>query len=74
MIGKRIVEARLHGNITIGEEDAIAVLEVMSRFAVNPKWLIYLPPTMSPCKTSTEPGVLEHPADALEYDRKSGID
>ena len=29
-----------------------AALEVMSRFAANPKWLIYLPPTMSPCETS----------------------
>ena len=37
-------------------------LEVMSRFAANPKWLIYLPPTMSPSETSKEPGLLEHPA------------
>ena len=41
----------------------------MSRFAANPKWLIYLPPTMSPCETSSEPGLLEHPAEAFSYYR-----
>ena len=74
VIGKRIVETRLHGNVTVHEENAIAALEVMSRFAVNPKWLIYLPPTMSPCETSTEPGLLEHPAEAFHYFRKAGVD
>jgi protein phosphatase len=74
VIGKRIVETRLHGNVTVREENGIAALEVMSRFAVNPKWLIYLPPTMSPCETSAEPGLLEHPAEAFEYYRKAGVD
>ena len=57
VIGKRIVETRLHGNLTIREENAIAALEVMSRFATNPKWLIYLPPTMSPSETSQQTGL-----------------
>ena len=74
VIGKRIVETRLHGNVTVREENAIAALEVISRFAVNPKWLIYLPPTMSPCETSAEPGLLEHPAEAFEYYRKAGVE
>jgi len=74
VIGKRIVETRLHGNVTVREENAIAALEVMSRFAVNPKWLIYLPPTMSPCETSAEPGLLEHPAEAFDYYRKAGVE
>jgi protein phosphatase len=74
VIGKRIVETRLHGNLTIREENAIAALEVMSRFAVNPKWLIYLPPTMSPSETSSEPGLLEHPAEAFDYFRKAGVE
>jgi len=39
----------------------------MSRFAVNPKWLIYLPPTMSPCETSKRDGLLEHPEEAFAY-------
>ena len=51
--GKRIVETRLHRNITIREENSIAALEVMSRFATDPHWLIYLPPTMSPSETSS---------------------
>src|SRR5437660_5667197 len=44
----------------------------MSRFAANPKWLIYLPPTMSPCETTSEPGLLEHPAEAFAYFRAQG--
>ena len=36
------------GTVTIREENAAAALEVMSRFAVDPRWLVYLPPTMSP--------------------------
>jgi len=71
--GKRIVNTRLHGNVTIREENSIAALEVMSRFAANPKWLIYLPPTMSPCETSRTPGLLEHPAEAFAYYRNAGV-
>jgi protein phosphatase len=71
--GKRIVYTRLHGNVTIREENATAALEVMSRFAANPKWLIYLPPTMSPTETSQAPGLLEHPAGAFAYFRHTGV-
>lgn len=71
--GKRIVSTRLHGNVTIREENATAALEVMSRFAANPKWLIYLPPTMSPTETSNSPGFLEHPAEAFAYFRHAGV-
>ena len=63
----------LQGNITIREENAIAALEVMSRFATNPKWLIYLPPTMSPSETTEQPSLLEHPAEAFDYFRREGI-
>ena len=45
----------------------------MSRFAANPKWLIYLPPTMSPCETSQAEGFLEHPAEAFAYYRSNGV-
>src|SRR6185369_13661187 len=71
--GKRIVSTRLHGNVNIREENATAALEVMSRFAANPKWLIYLPPTMSPSETSQAPGLLEHPAEAFAYFRHAGV-
>ena len=52
--GKRIVSTRLRGNVTVCAENAAAVLEVMSRFAIDPKWLAYLPPTMAP--TPPHPG------------------
>ena len=71
--GKRLITTSLHRNITIREENAIAALEVMSRFAANPKWLIYLPPTMSPSETTREPGLLEHPAEAFAYYRHEGV-
>lgn len=74
VLGKRIIETKLHGNLTIREENAIAALEVMSRFAVNPKWLIYLPPTMSPSETSEKPELLEHPAEAFGYYSKQHIE
>jgi polynucleotide kinase-phosphatase len=73
VIGKRLVDTRLQPRITIREENAIAALEVMSRFAVDPKWLIYLPPTMSPCETSKLPNMLEHPQEAFAYYRHEGI-
>ena len=73
VIGKRIVSTRLHHNVTIREENATAALEVMSRFAANPKWLIYLPPTMSPSETTKQTGLLEHPAEAFAYFRNQGV-
>jgi protein phosphatase len=73
VIGKRLISTRLQNNITIREENAIAALEVMSRFAANPKWLIYLPPTMSPVATSKVSGILEHPAEAFSYYQQQGI-
>ena len=45
----------------------------MSRFAVYPKWLVYLPPTMSPCETSQVEGMLEHPTEAFAYYRDRGV-
>lgn len=71
--GKRIVETGLMRNITIREENATAALEVMSRFAANPKWLAYLPPTMSPSETSSREGFLEFPSEAFEYFRENGV-
>jgi protein phosphatase len=72
VLGKRIIPTRVRGNVTIREENATAALEVMSRFAADPRWLIYLPPTMSPCETSRAEGLLEHPAEAFTYYRNEG--
>ncbi len=73
VIGKRIVTTRLHSTVTVREENAIAALEVMSRFAANPKWLIYLPPTMSPSETAKDGNLLEHPTQAFAYYRHEGV-
>lgn len=71
--GKRVVETELVRNIIIREENAVAALEVMSRFAVDPRLLIYLPPTMAPPETSPLDGWLEHPAEAFGYFAKQGV-
>lgn len=73
VLGKRLIQTRLHRNITIREENATTALEVMSRFAANPKWLIYLPPTMSPCATSKRDDLLEHPEEAFAYYFHEGV-
>jgi protein phosphatase len=74
VFGKRFIDTRLKPKITIREENAIAALEVMSRFAIDPKWLIYLPPTMSPSETSKHQNLLEHPDEVFEFYRKEGIE
>ncbi|MDO7876044.1 polynucleotide kinase-phosphatase [Hymenobacter sp. ASUV-10] len=72
--GKQYIETRLMRGVTIREENAVAALEVMSRFALHPKWLLYLPPTMSPTETSALPDLLEHPAEAFDYYRRLGVE
>lgn len=71
--GKLIIDTPLLPNITIHEGNGRAALEAISRYAVHPKWLMYLPPTMSPCETSPLPNYLEHPAEAFAYFRKEGV-
>lgn len=73
VLGRRIIHTSLHRNITVREGNALAALEVMSRFAANPKWLIYLPPTMSPSATSRREGLLEHPEEAFAYFAGEGV-
>ncbi|WP_162666054.1 polynucleotide kinase-phosphatase [Gemmata massiliana] len=74
VIGRRNIETQFAGKITIREENAAAALEVMSRFAADPRWLIYLPPTMSPCEASALPDFLEHPAEAFRYYKQEGAE
>ena len=73
VLGRRGIRTRLHHDTVISEESSAAALEIMSRFSADPRWLIYLPPTMSPCKTSALPEFLEHPFEAFEYYRKAGV-
>jgi protein phosphatase len=74
VLGKRIIHTRLRNDVTIREENAAAALEAMSRFAVNPKWLVYLPPTMSPSETSQREDLLEHPAEAFAHFRAERVE
>jgi protein phosphatase len=72
--GSRVIETQYQKRIGVREENAAAALEVMSRFAIDPRWLLYLPPTMSPVATSALPDALEHPAQAFEAYRAEGVD
>ena len=73
VLGKRVIETAHHGRITVREENAAGALEVMSRFAADPRWLRYLPPTMAPPPTSGRPGLLEHPAEAFAAYAAQGV-
>ncbi|MET9950492.1 polynucleotide kinase-phosphatase [Streptomyces sp. NPDC006339] len=72
--GRRVVETRLMGNLAVREENAAAALEVMSRFAIDPRLLAYLPPTMAPTATSKVEGYLEHPAEAFAQYAADGVE
>ena len=72
--GSRVIETAYQKRIGVREENAAAALEVMSRFATDPRWLLYLPPTMSPVATSARPDLLEHPEQAFEAFRADGVD
>ena len=67
--GRRWIDTALTRRIVVPAEGAAAALEVMSRFAIAPQWLIYLPPTMSPVETSGQDGWLERPEEAFAFYR-----
>lgn len=71
--GRMYVETRLSGRVTVREENAMAALEVVSRFSADPKWLVYLPPTMSPSASSDREGFLEYPSEAFQYYFSQGV-
>ncbi|MGW4272160.1 polynucleotide kinase-phosphatase [Streptomyces seoulensis] len=71
--GRRAVETRHAGRVAVREENAAAALEVISRFAVDPRLLPYLPPTMAPTATSRVDGYLEHPEEAFAQCREDGV-
>jgi len=73
VLGQRFLHTRLRRSIRIEAENSAAALELISRFAADPHWLIYLPPTMSPCETSGLPGYLEYPAEAFDYYKTRGV-
>ncbi len=71
--GSRVIETGYLPRVGVREAHAAAALEVMSRFALDPRWLLYLPPTMSPVATSTREGLLEHPEQAFTAYQADGV-
>jgi protein phosphatase len=71
--GRRWIETAIKGRIVVAEENAAAALEAMSRFAIAPQWLVYLPPTMSPSETSAAEGWLERPEEAFAHYRDRSV-
>ncbi|MFE6896064.1 polynucleotide kinase-phosphatase [Streptomyces sp. NPDC057717] len=79
--GRRSVETRHAGRVAVREENAAAALEVMSRFAVDPRLVPYLPPTMAPTAASgagarggaADERFLEHPAEAFAQYAADGV-
>jgi len=71
--GSRVIETAYLPRVGVREAHAAAALEVMSRFALDPRWLLYLPPTMSPVATSTREGLLEHPEQAFSAYRSDHV-
>jgi protein phosphatase len=71
--GSRVVETAYLARVSVREENAAAALEVMSRFAIDPRWLLYLPPTMSPVATQASGTLLEHPDQAFEAFEAMGV-
>ncbi|MBB6098834.1 protein phosphatase [Deinobacterium chartae] len=72
--GRVRLETRLGPTVILTEAQSAAALEVLGRFAVDPRWLVYLPPTMSPPETRREGNLLEHPLEAFAHYRAQGIE
>jgi protein phosphatase len=71
--GSRVIETAYLSRVGVRDGHAAAALEVMSRFAIDPRWLLYLPPTMAPVATAPDGDLLEHPAAAFAAYRADGV-
>ncbi len=72
--GSRVIETAYLPRVGVRDAHAAAALEVMSRFAIDPRWLLYLPPTMSPVATASGGDLLEHPDQAFDAYRADGVE
>ncbi|MFO0745188.1 MAG: polynucleotide kinase-phosphatase [Myxococcota bacterium] len=76
--GKQILRTRYLPSVTINAEQAAAALESMSRFTLDPRWLVYLPPTMAAPEThrprpdDARPW-LEHPHEVFRQFADDGV-
>ena len=73
MTGALSSRTRLMGTVRVGRKNTAAALETMIRFAIDPRWLIYLPPTTAPCDAAPGPGPLERPKEAFDYFRTRSV-
>ncbi|HEY1622512.1 MAG TPA: polynucleotide kinase-phosphatase [Streptosporangiaceae bacterium] len=73
VLRSRVIETVYLPRISVREGHAAAALEVMSRFALDPRTLVYLPPTMSPVATAADGDLLEHPSAAFDSYRGDGV-
>ncbi|SDT04980.1 polynucleotide kinase-phosphatase [Microlunatus soli] len=73
VLGRRVIETVQHGRITIGEDQAAGAFEVMTRFALHPRWLGYLPPTMAPAAATDRDDHLEFPDTAFAEYADAGV-
>lgn len=71
--GKKHVETALMGRITVDAGQMAGALEHMARHAIDPRWFVYVPPTMSPVESAVEGTFLEHPDQAFDYYRRNGV-
>jgi len=71
--GSRVIETAYLPRVGVRDAHAAAALEVMSRFGLDPHWLLYLPPTMSPVATSSRDDLLEHPEQAFSAYAAAGV-
>jgi protein phosphatase len=74
VLGHRVIDTGWVKGIAVRAENAAAALEVMSRFALAPNWLLYLPPTMAPAPSASQADLLEHPQEAFSAYHREGVD
>ena len=67
------VHTSLMGKVKVKREQTAAALESMTRHAIDPRWLIHLPPTTAAPKASNRAGMLEHPDEPFAYYRRRGV-
>ena len=68
------ISTELINPVIIKKRFTETALETVSRFTIDPKWLIYLPPTMSPAQTSSLDNYLEYPTEAFKYFRDNNVE
>jgi polynucleotide kinase-phosphatase len=73
VLGRRVIDTAGRGRVTIAADQAAGAFEVMSRFALHPRWLGYLPPTMAPARASSQADHLEHPDTAFDEYADAGV-